>query len=214
MAEAIPQNLKLVRLYDKEHPDLYQFRIQVIRECGGRAGDISQQGSYSKITRELKTRGLDQYEDIYKFSDAKWGSLTFDHIDAIYSGADICCVSGARNYDGWLRFAMMYYGLESHRKVYDSILFKADGIAKRLEVSARDQGLKGLFFTIFPYSRALQVLCDRLKNNKGLPTRGEIDVIREFQYRGSAVFNGVSQDFFVNELGDETFDPALFLESH
>ncbi|MBY0384606.1 hypothetical protein K2X05_05555, partial [bacterium] len=141
----------------------------------------------------------------------KWLATEFDHIDVVYVGSDIACISGARIYKTWIRGAMFYFGLHKYRKHHGSALFKADGNFERLLSYAKEKNLHGLFISIYPHEKRLKTLCRRLKEARSIPTEGRLDLIRSLKYRGTHTFNNVCQEFFAIEIEGTEFVPAEVL---
>lgn len=197
--------MKFVRIFDQNNVDLRKFRVQAIQECGGTSSDIHLNGGYKKIISELKTRELDRFEDIYKYTDEKWNQVEFDHIDTLYLENEIVCISGVKIYGKWARGAMFYFGLKEHRIRHASAFFRDNGGLDRLKEYSLSKGSDGIFISIYPHNNPLRVLSRRLKENRGIPTSGNIKSIRELRFRGTHVFNGVEQDFFAIEFNANRF---------
>lgn len=205
--------MQLVRVFDQNNSDLREFRVRAVQECGGNLNDIYLSGGYQKIINELKARGIHRFEDIYKFTDEKWNMVKFDHIDALYFEKEIVCISGAKIYGKWARGAMFYFGLRKHRTQHASAFFRDEGGLDRLKEYSLSKGLEGIFISIYPHNSLLRGLSRRLKENKGIPTSGNINFIRELQFRGTFLFNNVHQDFFAIEFNKKKFSFSEILES-
>ena len=199
--------MNLVRIFDKNHNDLTKFRISAIEECGGRAEQLTLTGSYKDIINKLEKHGAHRPEDIYRFIDEKWNRTNFDHVDVNYADdGNITNISGALVYNNWMRGAIYHFGLRKYSKQYPTILFRHEGQLGRLMEYSKNKKLDGIFISIYPHEKRLETLCHRLKENKGIPTAGDIDLIRLLNYRGNHMFNNVLQEFFAIEFSEKKFD--------
>jgi hypothetical protein len=199
--------MNIERIYDKYHSDLYKFRMSAIHECGGASKHIMMQSSHKNIIKVLKEHGVHRIEDIYRFTESKWQTTEFNFIDAHYADdGNITNISGAKHYNNWLRGGIYHFGLKAYSKQYPSILFQPNGHLQRLINYSIQQELSGIFISIYPHTRRLQALCRALKTGSGIPTTGDINLIRRLKYAGTHMFNDVEQDFFVVETNNITFD--------
>jgi len=198
--------MKIKRIYDKYDNDLYKFRISAIVECGGAPKHVKMTSHYDNVYKVLSDHGVKRIEDVYRFTDGKWKNTDFDFIDAHYSD-DGCItnISGAKQYKNWMRGAIYHFGLKAYSSKYPSVLFQPDGHLDRLVEYAKEKNLNGIFISIFPHNSRLEALCSKLRFNTGIPTTGNIDLIRQLTYRGTHVLNGVDQQFFVVELNNSIF---------
>lgn len=201
----------LVRIFDKNHPDLTTFRQKAIEECGGHVSHLTLTGSYSNITTLLKEYGAHRIEDIYRFTDEKWNRTGFDFIDAHYSNGVITNIAGAKQYGLWMRGAIYHFGLREYSKKHPSVLFQPNGQLDSLIKYASEKKLNGIFISIYPHESRLKALSRALKSGSGISTTGDINLIRKLTYRGTYCFNDVNQDFFVIELTDKKFDISQIL---
>src|SRR6056300_1058796 len=115
----------IVRHYDKDHPDLLEFRKRAIIECGGTEDLVHYRGYHSNFLNICKGH---RKEDIYRFTDEKWHRTTFDFIDCHYADDNtITNISGAIRYNNWMRGGVYHFGLREYSKKYPSVLFQPDG---------------------------------------------------------------------------------------
>ena len=206
--------MNIKRIYNKNHDDLYKFRISAIEECGGNARHIMMSTPYPNIVKVLNEYGANRIEDIYRFTEGKWNSTEFDHIDCHYADdGKITSISGALQYGQWMRGGIYHFALKEYTKKYPSRLFWKQGHLERLHSYALEKGLNGVFISIYPHNRRLQALCKKLKDGSGIPTpTSNYKLIRALKYRGSHVFNGVPQEFFVLEGNSVKFNISSILE--
>lgn len=192
------------RITDLDHPDLFVFRERAIAECGGE-GLRSFKGYHHQF-KEIAPQK--RQEDIYRFTDEKWYNTNFDHIDCHYVDDKISSISGAIECNGWMKVACYHFNLKEYSKTYPSRLFWKGGFLERAIDYSSDK--KGVFIYIYPHNRALEVLCEKLKNGSGIPTEtGNQELIRRLKYRGSENYNNVVQELFAIEFTDEVLSPHL-----
>jgi hypothetical protein len=199
--------MNIKRIYNKNYNDLYKFRISAIEECGGNAKHVIMQSSHKNIIKVLKEYGVHRIEDIYRFTNSKWQTTDFDFIDAHYAeDGNITNISGAKQYNNWLRGGIYHFGLKAYSKQYPSVLFQNNGHLQRLIDYCKEENLNGVFISIYPHTTRLQALCRALKSGTSIPTTGDINLIRRLKYAGTHTFNNVEQEFFVLECNGITFD--------
>ena len=199
--------MNIKRIYNKNHDDLYKFRISAIEECGGSARHIMMSTPYPNIVKVLNRYGANRIEDIYRFTEKKWQTTEFDFIDCHYAAdGNITNISGAKKYNKWLRGGIYHFGLKKYSIEYPSILFQPNGHLQRLVDYGIEHQLTGVFISIYPYTRRLQAFCKALKSGTSIPTTGDINLIRMLKYAGTYTFNNVEQEFFVVETTNTTFD--------
>jgi len=191
----------------KNHIDLYKFRLEAIKECNGKEELINFKGSYQnfiKLTTDNKRR-----EDIYRFTDEKWSRTEFTFVQCHYVDVGIISnISGVKVYNNWIKGAMYHFALQKYSKEYPSVFFSKFGHLSRLIQLAKNKNLYGVFISILPHNKKLSLLCKALKKGTGIPTKGDISLIRQFKFAGSFQYNNVLQDFFVLSLNGENFDIA------
>lgn len=196
--------MNIKRITDKNSDDLFKFRMAAIEECGGAAKHVMMQSNYKNITRILKDYGATRIEDIYRFTESKWSTTQFDFIDAHYSdNGDITNISGALQYNNWLRIGIYHFGLKKYSSMYPSVLFQPNGHLDRALDYCKNKNLDGIFISVFPHNNKLKAFSKALKKKTGISTQADINLIRKLKFKGSFVLNDVEQDFFVVELGKE-----------
>ena len=199
--------MNIKRIYNKDHDDLYKFRISAIKECGGDAKHVMMSTPYPNIVNVLTAYGAHRIEDIYRFTNSKWQTTDFDFIDAHYAeDGNITNISGAKQYNNWLRGGIYHFGLKAYSKQYPSILFQNLGHLQRLIEYSTQHHLNGVFISIYPHTTRLQALCRALKSGTSIPTTGDINLIRKLKYAGTYMLNGVEQEFFVLEGNKKEFN--------
>lgn len=205
--------MNIKRIYNKNHDDLYKFRISAIEECGGDARHVMMQSSYDNIVKVLNRYGATRTEDIYRFTEGKWNSTEFDFIDCHYANdGNISNISGAKQYNSWLRFGIYHFGLKKYSNQYPSILFQPNGHLQRVIQYGIENQLTGVFINIYPHTRRLYALCRALKSGTSIPTTGDINLIRMLKYAGTYTFNNVEQEFFTVNLNNKLFNISSILE--
>jgi hypothetical protein len=198
--------MTIKRILNKDAPDLFNFRIAAIEECGGAAKHVMMSTSYNNIYKVLSEYGASRIEDIYRFTESKWSQTKFDFIDAHYAeDGNITNISGALKYNNWIRGGIYHFGLRKYSKQYPSILFQTNGHLQRLIDYSMQQGLEGVFISIYPHVPRLRALCNALKRGTSISTTGDINLIRKLQYAGTYSFNNVPQEFFVVQLNNSVF---------
>ena len=175
-------------------------------ECGGNADHISLIGSYKTILTSLEADGTTAIEDAYRYTDQKWGKTNFDHIDAYYVNNEISCISGVMQYGEWMKGAVYHYNLKKYSVHNRTLFFSDGGMLDRLADYAKQQNKLGVFISIWPHEPKLSALCKRLKENRSIPTTGNLSKIRSMIYQGTTEIQGVPQDVFALSFTAEQLD--------
>lgn len=198
---------KYVRIHQLDYPDLLEFRKRAVIECSGTEDMIYYRGYHSRFKKLCEELNVSRIEDIYRFTDEKWFSTKFDHIDCHYVDDKISCISGVVDVNGWMKAAVYHFNLREYAKTHPSRLFWKGGFLDRLIDYSKLLNKKGVFISIYPHNKALQALCKKLKDGTGIPTEtNNYELIRSLKYRGTHIYNHVPQDFFVLEFGVEKID--------
>ena len=201
------------RIFNKDDPDLFKFRIAAIEECGGASKHVMMTTPYNNVHKVLSEYGASRIEDIYRFTEGKWSKTNFDFIDAHYAeDGNITNISGSMKYGNWVRGGIYHFGLRKYSKRYPSLLFQPGGHLNRLIEYCKLESMGGIFISIYPHENRLKALSLALQCGHGITTVGDIELIRMLKYRGTYNFNGVDQDFFAIELSS-SFDPKVVLSS-
>lgn len=192
------------RIFNKNDTSLLRFRQAVVRECGGDIEDATTNYTYDGLSRKY---GRNQNtENMYRYTNFKWNSTNFDHIDTYWvNDDDISCISGAIITKGWIKGAIFHYNLREFSTHNRTIFFRDGGMLDRLVDYAVMRDLLGVYISIFPHEPKLQALCKRLREGRSIPTTGNLEKIRSMKYVGTYMYNGVDQDFFALPIRDACF---------
>jgi hypothetical protein len=142
-------------------------------------------------------RGHRDAEEIYKFSDEKWGKSNFTEVLAVEEEGQIVSISGNKKYgDRILRLGMHYYTLKDYRRSVRSVLWRPGGF---VDVSLKDhKDVDCFFISIFAHNKKLKAWSQRLIQGKhfgqmGVENKGIAHCLRLFKPAGEVIFNSVPQ---------------------
>lgn len=197
------------RLFDKNDINLYKFRENVIKECGGTSGDVLIDYTLSKLKQKYPNNL--KIEDLYRYTNKKWNLTNFDHIDTYWIDNEISCISGAVLYNNWIKGAVYHYNLKKYSVQNRTLFFQDNGMLDRLINYAVDKDLDGVFISIYPHNYKLNALVHRMKNNQSIPTTGNLEKIRSMKYYGSKIINNVQQEIFYYKIKNE-FNSDIVLQ--
>ena len=194
------ENFVIETIYDVSDPRLTEFRDSIYEE------DL-------ELDKRCRTLSFDKiklyvdenkFEDAWKYSDEKWYRVGFDAIEAIIEDGKIVGMSGCRIYGNFLRSSMHLYLLKRVRKKYPGIKYLKNGWFERHIDFANKFNMKGIFFTVYAYSRKLQAL---INNHRGktisLIDKKHLNYIQDVREIGEFQFNNVPQTFFYYKLTEE-----------
>ena len=185
------ENFEIETIFDKYDPRLTQFRKNILLEVN------------------------EDSEDYYKYSDKKWKNTDFFCIEAIIENSEIVGMSGCKWYDDYLRISMHLYLLKKVRAKYPGIKYLKGGWFERHLNMAENMGAKGIFFTVYAYSKKLQALIENhRKKTISLIDKKHLNYIQDIAEKGEYIFNNVPQTFFYYSIESpiEEFDPNEFKE--
>lgn len=204
------ENFVIETIYDVSDPRLTEFRDSVYEE------DL-------ELDKSCRTLSFDKiklcvnenkFEDAWKYSDEKWYRVGFNAIEAIIEDGKIVGMSGCRIYGNFLRSSMHLYLLKRVRKKYPGIKYLKNGWFERHIDFANKFNMKGIFFTVYAYSRKLQAL---INNHRGktisLIDKKHLNYIQDVREIGEFQFNNVPQTFFYYKLTEE-FDISNVLSNN
>jgi hypothetical protein len=197
------------RLFTKTDVNLTNFRKAVLQECNADVSDVFCNYTYT-VLKEKYQNNL-KFEDIYRYTNKKWNSTNFDHIDTYWVDNEISCISGAVLYNNWIKGAVYHYNLKKYSVQTRTLFFQDNGMLDRLIEYACDKNLDGVFISIYPHNYKLTSLVNRMKNNLSIPTTGNLNKIRSMKYYGSNVINNVSQEIFYYPIKCE-FNSDIILQ--
>jgi hypothetical protein len=199
------ENFEIETIFDHNDPRLTEFRKQIyIQDLGLDHRCMSLNRTQLKNYTDHKT-----LEDAWKYCNEKWNRVGFDSIEAIIEDGKVVGMSGCRLYGEYLRTSMHLYLLKSVRKKYPGIKYLKGGWFERhLDYSKNHCiNIKGLFFTVYAYSRKLQGLIDNHRSRRiSLIDKEYLLYIDDMVEVGEYMFNNVPQTFFYYRVSD-TFDP-------
>jgi len=183
------QSFEIETLYDKYDPRLTEFRKNILLEVSSDSVDF------------------------YKYSDYKWKNTDFFCIEAIIENNEIVGMSGCKWYNDYLRTSMHLYLLKKVRSKYPGIKYLKGGWFERHLNMAKNMGAKGMFFTVYAYSKKLQALIENHRSRTiSLVDKKHLNYIKDIFEKGEYIFNGVPQTFFYYSIEStlEEFDPNEF----
>lgn len=194
------ENFVIETIFDVNDERLTKFRDTIFEE------DLK----LDKMHRSMPENDLKNnvkgkiYEDAWKYSDDKWYRVGFDRIDAIIEDGEIVGMSGSRMYGDYMRISMHLYLLKRVRKKYPGIKYLKNGWFDRQLSYGKESNIKGLFFTVYAYSKKLQGL---INNHRGkiisLVDKSHLLYINDVHDVGEYMFNRVPQTFFYYKINDE-----------
>lgn len=196
------ENFVIETISDLSDPRLTRFRQTIFVEDLGLNSKILHEDKPHKWWTETFDKNI--AEDAFKYSDRKWFSLGTDNIECIIENDEVVGISGCRQYGSFLRTSMHLYLLKKVRKKYPGIKYIKGGWFERHIKYAKEKKIKGLFFTVYAYSRKLQGLINNHKNRTiSLVDKNYLLYINDVCEVGEYFFNDVPQTFFYYKLTDD-----------
>lgn len=194
------ENFVIETIYDLNDPRLTKFRDNIFEE------DLELDVRCRNLDYDTLKNFVDekQFEDAWKYCDQKWNTIKFDAIEAIVEDNEIVGISGCKMYGNYLRSSMHLYLLKRVRKKYPGIKYLKNGWFERHIEFANKHNAKGLFFTVYAYSKKLQGLINNhRKRTISLVDKKHLLYLDKIQEIGEFTFNSVPQTFFYYRIQNE-----------
>jgi len=180
------QNFVIETISDINDPRLTRFREAIFKE------DLGLPIEDMDLIKD-HTSG----EDPWKYCNKRWTTVGFDAIEAIIEDDEIVGMSGCRLYGDYLRTSMSLYLLKRVRKKYPGIKYLKGGWFERHINFAKEHNCNGLFFTVYAYSKKLQMLINNHKKRTiSLVDKKHLMYMDDIVEAGEYKFNNVQQTFF------------------
>lgn len=196
------ENFEIETIFDHNDPRLTEFRKQIhIQDLG-----LDGHSIHLKRSQLLNEVDPKSFEDAWKYCDEKWNRVGFNAIEAIIEDGKVVGMSGCRLYGNYLRTSMHLYLLKSVRKKYPGIKYLKGGWFERHINYSKTHcnNVKGLFFTVYAYSRKLQALINNHRSKTiSLVDKQYLLYINDIVEIGEYTFNQVPQTFFYYKISDD-----------
>jgi hypothetical protein len=195
------KNFTIETIYNLDDPRLTEFRQEIFVNDLGISKDFIKEDKPHKWWIQNFEKKIS--EDAYKYCNRKWFSLGTDNIECIIEEGKIVGISGCRIYNSYLRTSMNLYLLKKVRNKYLGIKYLKNGWFSRHIDYATKNRCKGLFFTVYAYSKKLEGLINNHSNRTiSLVNKKYLLYIDQIEQIGKFVLNGVPQTFFYYKLTD------------
>lgn len=187
----------MIELIDKTDPLLSKFREKVMFEdCKNFPKDVFER-SYNY--KELKIIvNNETFEDGWRFSNEKFNKTNWHHILVQKFNEEIVTFSGSILHGRYLKVGVFHYFLSKYRTIPElrGSLFRSNGFIHNHIDNAKNDNIKGVFFTVFEHNKQLSRYVKYLQNKKFMVEKHNMDLIHEIKFGGVVTYKGVPQSLF------------------